>query len=186
MIAATLLLRSESDEVWVRMPFTVDCINRRWHTLCHQKGCDYQHFRRKRVRKPIKCPGAKFNLAITSSVCDLQHRAPLSSPTKKTALKIHNRQLTAPAAHSKRLYRKCSGICLRRLPFKISVQSLNTSVFWFLFIEADDVVAANHPRSARIHPPDRIFANDTRLSPINGSPSPCWQGGATPPLEASY
>ena len=26
MIAATLLLRSESDEVWLRMPFTVDCI----------------------------------------------------------------------------------------------------------------------------------------------------------------
>ena len=26
MIAATHLLRSESDEVWLRMPFTVDCI----------------------------------------------------------------------------------------------------------------------------------------------------------------
>jgi hypothetical protein len=26
MIAATPLLRSESDEVWLRMPFTVNCI----------------------------------------------------------------------------------------------------------------------------------------------------------------
>ena len=40
-----------------------------------------------------------------------------------------------------------------------------------------------HPEK---YPPDRIFANDTRLSPINGSASPCWQGRATPPPEASY
>ena len=41
-------------------------------------------------------------------------RASNSAPTPKTTLRIHSRELTAPAAHSKRLYRKCSGIDLHR------------------------------------------------------------------------
>src|SRR6516162_29910 len=41
--------------------------------------------------------------------------ASLSFCNPKLALKIHSAVLTAPAAHSKRLYRKCSGIRLALL-----------------------------------------------------------------------
>jgi len=54
------------------------------------------------------------------------------------------------------------------------------------FRQAEDVLFMSDKTIWRSTAPDRIFANGTRLSPINGSASPCWQGEATPPLEASY
>jgi hypothetical protein len=85
----------------------VPIATRIWSTICPPSNRPERHFRTGRSRRGALSLRTLYHGDYLNGIFGR-----LIHPSKSAAVKIHSRELAAPAAHSKRLYRKCSGIRL--------------------------------------------------------------------------